>query len=201
MAGGWGERMIRLLDWCWPFPLGIVTCTLTLVVTTGIWLAIRSPQPTVVRRPPGQSVPTEIPGQVVPSPLPPPAQYSTPKAVGEASPGINPIGRRVSIPIRTETPGSSSTPRGIPPPDRVPATAARAKPAVKQAEAQKAPVAPRLSAAQQAKITDRLTIGRFLMDRKEYAAAIKEFQAALAIDPESREAQAAIQKARAAVRN
>jgi hypothetical protein len=36
------------------------------------------------------------------------------------------------------------------------------------------------------------------MDRKEYSAAIKEFQTALAIDPASREAQAAIQQARAA---
>jgi Tfp pilus assembly protein PilF len=63
---------------------------------------------------------------------------------------------------------------------------------------QRGPVAPKLSATQQAEITDRLTIGRFLMDRKEYSAAIKEFQTALAIDPTSREAQAAIQKARAA---
>jgi tetratricopeptide (TPR) repeat protein len=61
--------------------------------------------------------------------------------------------------------------------------------------------APPLSAKQQAEFTDRLTIGRFLMDRKEYSAAIKEFQAALAIDPASREAQAAIQLAREAGKN
>jgi hypothetical protein len=39
------------------------------------------------------------------------------------------------------------------------------------------------------------------MDRKDYSAAIKEFQAALAIDPADREAKAAIQEARAAAEN
>jgi Tfp pilus assembly protein PilF len=68
-------------------------------------------------------------------------------------------------------------------------------------KAQPRPVAPQLSAAQRAAIADRLTIGRFLMDRKDYSAAIKEFQAALAIDPTSREAQAAIQQARVAGTN
>jgi hypothetical protein len=36
------------------------------------------------------------------------------------------------------------------------------------------------------------------MDRKDYSAAVREFQAALAIDPADREAQAAIREARAA---
>lgn len=61
----------------------------------------------------------------------------------------------------------------------------------------KVPVtASRLSPAQEAELRDKLTLGRFLMDRKDYRAAIVEFQAALAVDPSNRETQAAIQQAR-----
>ena len=201
MGNGWGERIVWLLDRCWPFPLGIVATTLALLMTTGIWLAIRGPQPRPVGRPLGQTGSTKIPAQV-PSSLPPPTQNAAPAAAREASPGAIPIGPetsgRVATPERMGTLAPSSTSREISPPTKVAVTATLAKPPVKQPKVQRGPVAPKLSATQQAEISDRLTIGRFLMDRKEYSAAIKEFQTALAIDPASREAQAAIQKARAA---
>jgi Tfp pilus assembly protein PilF len=54
----------------------------------------------------------------------------------------------------------------------------------------------RLSPAQEAELKDKLTLGRFLMDRQDYPAAIAEFRAALAIDSSNREAQAAMQQAR-----
>ena len=180
MAGGWGERIVWLLDRCWPFPLGIVACTLVLVTSTGIWLVIRDPRPTRVDRPSGQPGSTEIPAQA-PSTSPP----GTPDA---ASTLPNPTADRA--------PASRPTPSEMASPTAAPEKSQGAKP-----KAQPRPVARQLSAAQRAAIADRLTIGRFLMDRKDYSAAIKEFQAALAIDPTNREAQAAIRRARAADAN
>ncbi len=201
MAGGWGERIVGLLDWCWPFPLGILATTLALGISTGIWLAIRNPQQTAVGRPLGPTGSTEIPARV-PSTLPPPNQYAAPTAGREASPGAIPIrpepSGRVAIPERMGAPAESSTTRQNSPATKVPATVTLAESQDAKPKMQRRPVAPRLSATQRAEIADRLTIGRFLMDRKEYPAAIKEFEAALAIDPSSREAQAAIQKAREA---
>lgn len=154
MSGRINERIIWLLDWCWPFPLGIFVSALALVVGAGIWVALRTPQPHLPGRPVGQTSSVEIPG-LGPSTLPPPAQGATPAA-------------------------------------------ARTRPPAAKPNAQPRPAAPQLSEKQQAEFTDRLTIGRFLVIRKEYSAAIKEFQAALAINPSSREAQAAIQEARKA---
>ena len=179
MAGGLGERITWLLDRCWPFPLGILASTLALAMAAGIWLAVRSPQPPRAGRTSRQPGATETPAQVRTT-LPSPAQIAAPAAPKPAA---------APMPTSRPTPvvKASST-----------ATAALAKPQVAKPKVQPRPVVPPLSAQQQAELTDRLTIGRFLMDRKEYSAAIKEFQAALAIDPASREAQAAIQQAREA---
>jgi len=70
-----------------------------------------------------------------------------------------------------------------------------------QPKARPQPTAPQLSSARQAELADRLTLGRFLMDRKDYHAAITEFQAALALDPSNREAKAAIEQAIEASKN
>lgn len=174
MADSFGKRIISLIDWCWPFPLGIVATALALGMSTGIWLAVRSPQPPSPGQRLGRGVSTETPAQA-PGNVPPPGQVTAPA-------GSNPITDR--------TPSAIPAPAGAPLP-----SAPIAKPQVAKPKTQPPPVARKLSATQQAEITDRLTIGRFLMERKEYSAAIKEFQAALAIDPSSREAQEAIQTA------
>ena len=54
----------------------------------------------------------------------------------------------------------------------------------------------RLSPAQEAKLRDTLVRGRWYMQRGQYGPALEEFQAALAMDPANREAQAAIRQAR-----
>ncbi|MBI4164659.1 MAG: hypothetical protein HY508_02875 [Acidobacteria bacterium] len=179
MAGGWGGRIVWLLDRCWPFPLGIAAATLAFAMAAGIWLAIRPPRPLPAGRPLGRPVSTEIPAAL------PTASPSPTPVVDPAVP--KPIAARIA------------TSRPTAPPESSPATTtALAKPAITKPKAQPRPVAAPLSAKQQAEFTDRLTIGRFLMDRKEYSAAIKEFQAALAINPTSREALAAIRQAREA---
>ncbi len=61
--------------------------------------------------------------------------------------------------------------------------------------------APQLSAAQQAEFKDKLLIGRFLMERKDYHAAAGIFEEALKIDPSSLEAKAALRLARSAAEN
>lgn len=183
MAGGWGERIVWLLDRCWPFPLGIAACTLVLAVSTGIWWAIRDPLPATVSRPLGQ----------------------TGSVAGEASPGAIPVatepGGRPATAEQIEALAPPSASQESSPPTKVATPTATPKPPVEKAKAQPRPVSRQLSAAQRAAIADRLTIGRFLVDRKDYSAAIKEFQAALAIDPTNREAQTAIQRARAADAN
>jgi Tfp pilus assembly protein PilF len=78
--------------------------------------------------------------------------------------------------------------------------------ALVQSELKRAPVskltvstpARKLPPAQQAALQDKLTLGGFFMDRQDFPAAIREFQAALAIDPRNHEAQAAMQQARKA---
>lgn len=175
MSGRISERIIWLLDWCWPFPLGIFASTLALVMAAGIWVALRAPQPHLPGRPVGQTSSAEIPGQS-PSSLPSPAQDATPAVP-------NPAASRTTSPIPTRA-------------EEVTSTAALTRPPVTKPKAQPRPAAPLLSEKQRAEFMDRLTIGRFLVDRKEYSAAIKEFQAALAINPSSREAQAAIQETR-----
>ena len=182
MAGGLGDRIIRFLDWCWPFPLGIFAATLAFVVGTGIWLAIRSPKPRLTDRSFVQTGATHIPASER-STLPSSPQDAAPAA---QNPTADPL-------LSTRPTPAEKTSAAF--------TAARATPQAAKPPARPRRVAPPLSAKQQAELTDRLTIGRFLMDRKEYSAALKEFQAALAIDPASPDAQAAIQQAREAAKN
>ena len=177
MSGFLKERVIWLLDLTWPFPLGIVASALALLLAAGIWLGTRTPRPPSPGQPRVPASTTHVPAQVPSTPdLPAPSTAT-------AGPG----------PTADQTPASGLTPAK----EVSPAAAATEPPAAKP-EAQGRPVAPQLSAKQKADFADRMTIGQFLVDRKEYPAAIKEFQAALAMDPSSREARTAIQKAREA---
>ena len=55
-----------------------------------------------------------------------------------------------------------------------------------------------LSSAQEAELKDKLVVARFFMDRDDYDAALEAFQAALKINPSSRDARAGVERARQA---
>lgn len=176
-SSGLAERIISFLDWCWPFPVGIVATGLAFLLAAGTWLAIRTPQRPLPERSLGGASSNGIPAQStseVPS-LTQDSAVAVPSPTTDRKPPIKPTTAEEPSPAPALT-----------------------KPPVDRPKAELRPVAPRLSAAQKAEIADRLTIGQFLMDRKDYPGAIREFQAALEIDPSSREAKAAIQQAREA---
>ena len=205
-------RVVAVLDWLWPLPLGALFGALLFLVTAGTWLAFRGPAPTATVSSPRspQSEPS------VPEPREFPPQSSLPTASDQTGPVTNsdtsPVGSVPSSPTTTgrpsrvdlggSTPPSQSSVRAS---EATPAPAVKALPqtALVQSEVKRAPVSKptpstpvgKLSPAQQAALQDKLTLGGFFIDRQDYPAAIREFQAALAIDPANHEAQAAIQRA------
>jgi len=218
MAGGRGGRVFSLLDWCWPFPLGFLAGTIAFSVAAGAWLMFRDHQPPPRRRPLIQSDAPEIAANVPPAATAP-AQSTAPtlpnsttaqsgqtagSRTEQAIPLVTAASQESTAPIspsklersieRTSAPREGSPPRKV-------AVAVPARLQPMQPKAQLRPAAPQLSSAQQAELADRLTLGRFLLDRKDYHAAINEFQAALAIDPSNREAKAAVEQAREASKN
>ncbi len=175
MAGDFKGRVIALLDWCWPFPLGATVGGLVLVITLGFWLVVRSPQPRRgVPPPPPVSTETSVPMPTSRPPLP-------------ASPGVESISQTASEETMAH-PASTGAPELQP----------KVKRSIPPTQAQDRPSALKLSAKQRADYSDRMTIGRFQMERKDYLQAIASFEAALAIDPSNHEAKASLEAARRA---
>jgi hypothetical protein len=172
MARNSGQRIISVLDWLWPFPLGLFVVTLVVIVPLGLWLATRAP------RSPKSAVPPDV--------------HTATEATAPA-PSLNtpPIQTTIPQPTITPQPAQPKSSEPIPSPAEARTQAASPVPPAR-------PAPSKLSAKQQADINDRLTIGRFLMERKDYVNAIENFQAALAIDPANRKAQEALQEARRA---
>jgi tetratricopeptide (TPR) repeat protein len=214
MLGRIAECMLAFLDWCWPLPLGAFAVALVFFASAGIWLAFRQMEPAL------QSPPPVYPHPAVSSPAPQ-EELTTPSQSSPVT--TNPFPARNgrpygSLPMDISPPGALSRPETA---NRIPAhelrratekshaqepvtttkaaaSHAQGGPQIVRAKPSPLPAVRQLSPAQQAGLRDKLTLGRFLMDRKDYSAAIAQFQAALAIDPSNREAQAAIQQAREA---
>jgi hypothetical protein len=206
-------RVVAVLDWLWPLPLGALFGALLFLVTAGTWLAFRGPAPTasIPRSPqsgPSVAAPQEFPPQ---SSLPTTSEQAEPvtnsdtSPVGSVPPSPTITGRPSRVDLGGSTPPSQSSLRAS---EAAPAPAGKALPqtALVQSEVKRAPVSKptpstpvsKLSPAQQAALQDKLTLGGFFMDRQDFPAAVREFQAALAINPANHEAQAAMQQARKA---
>ena len=209
-------RVVAVLDWLWPLPLGALFGAILFLVSAGTWLAFRGPAPTatvstIPRSPKSELSVPEPQGLPPKSTLPATSEQtglvtnSDTSSVGSVPPSPTTTGRPSRADLGGSSPPSQSSARTS---VAAPAQAAKAltQTALVQSEAKRAPVSKptpstpvsRLSPAQQAALQDKLTLGGFFMDRQDYPAAIREFQAALAIDPRNHEAQAAMQQARKA---
>ncbi len=218
MTGGKPGRIFSLLDWCWPFPLGFLAGTIAFSVAAGTWLMFRDHQPPLRRRPliqsgapevaangpPASSAPAQSAAPALPDSTTAQSGQTPGSRTEQAIPSATAARQESAAPIspsKLERPiERTSVPREEPSPRKVPLTVP-ARPQPVQPKAQPQPAAPQLSSEQQAELADRLTLGRFLMDRKDYHAAITEFQAALAINPSNREAKAAVEQAKEASKN
>jgi hypothetical protein len=172
------ERVVTVLDWLWPLPLGALFGAILFLVSAGTWLAFRGPAPTStasIPRSPQSNLSVPQPREFPPRPsLPTTSGKTGPVTNAEPAPapGVKAPPQTASVqPELRRTPVSKPT-------DSTPAS--------------------KVSPAQRAALQDKLTLGGFFMDRQDYPAALTEFQAALAIDPTNHEAQAAIQRARKA---
>jgi len=108
-----------------------------------------------------------------------------------------PAGGGAALRGRSEVRAQSLTAGGTSPARKTATATASVEPPAARPKARPS----QLTAAQAAEITDHLKIGRFFVVRKDFEAAIKEFQAVLAIDPSNREAKSAIESAQEADRN
>ena len=210
------ESLLTFLDWCWPFPVGILAAGLAFSISAGTWLALHRTDSPRLRPPRAYTSPTTNTRAVetdVPSPIqsaaPPvsdlPVSHGDRAAgslVGESS-GVGTISKReptsrFPMPEPAKPLPARSTLQEIASAGKASAVPTQAQ--TPKAQSKPAPSAPasQLSPAQEAALNDKLTLGGFLMDRQDYPAAISEFQAALAIDPTNREAQTGIQQAREA---
>jgi cytoskeletal protein RodZ len=210
-----GEVVVAVLDRVWPFPLGILFAALVLSISAGAWLMFRRPgpapqtpkhriarpdldrlaqsdlqtQPSASRVSEIQAAPSASRNSPVQSSFPKPATSkisSHPTGGGKTS-ASEPQMRASSVPYASAATPSPHTAPAKPKPKEI-------SPAKPTTQATASPLSP----AQRAALQDRLTLGGFFLERQDFPAAIKEFQAALEIDPSSREAQAAIQQAREA---
>ena len=208
-------RVVAVLDWLWPLPLGALFGAILFLVSAGTWLAFRGPAPTLTASIPrspqsGPSVPEprEVPAQSSLTTAPDqtgPVKNSDTSPVGSVPPSPTTTGQPSRVDLGGSTPPSQSSVRTS---EAAPAPAVKAptQSALVQSEVKRAPVSKpipstpvsKLSPAQQAALQDKLTLGGFFMGRQDFPAAIREFQAALEIDPTNHEAQAAMQQARKA---
>lgn len=208
---------MAVLDWLWPFPLGIIFGGLLFLIAVGSWLALRGPappdQPVVASKrggepnapalaPPAQPV---EPSETTEPATPPPSADKPPVRSSPARTAVASTTSPVERTARAPAP-KPRTARAPSQPVRDVVSAARPAPAKPQVEATPvskptpAPAASALSPAQEAELNDKLTLGRFFMDREDYRAALTQFQAALEIDSSNRAAQAALQQARDALK-
>lgn len=209
-VSGWA-----LLDWCWPLPLGLFIGVLVFAASAGTWLVFREPS-TPRRPPPRADTPVSVQSPARGEAPQPPPEYAPPapaepSVLTQGPPVGSTSGETASAraPSQSEQTGSISSP-GLPVRSgrnsSAPKGEGQAPRAPRQSErpsvASPLPAAgSRLSPAQEAKLRDTLVRGRWYMKRGQYGAALEEFQAALAMDPANREAQAAIQQARGASAN
>ncbi len=180
----------------------------TVAFAAGVWLVSRRSE--VPSPPPGAS---DYPSAVSPQEAPAPSPLVAPQA--DETTSSPPTPGPADAQQGGTTPGPESPTSEVPPTPRTPP---REGPSALRGEAgartsvvgseRRAPVRtkvsasrPRLSAVQQAELNDKLVIGRFLMERKDYRAAITVLEEALEIDPSSLEASAALQTARSAAKN
>lgn len=207
------ERIAAILDWCWPFPLGAFAAALVFSVSAVIWIVSRqasspsqpSPQADIhsaASSPPRQG---EVPAPSLSAGLPQPDSSVAKEnyASGSVSRGTSPAGAlsRSESPSHIPVPGPRargaeiSTAREVASSTRTAAAHPQVQRQIVKTETKVASPVSRLSPAQESELRDKLTLGRFFMDREDYPAAMAQFQAALAIDPSNREAKAAILQA------
>lgn len=213
MLGRIVERAVAFLDWCWPLPLGASAAALAFSLSAVIWIAFRqasspsqpSPQSDIhsaASSPPRQM---ELPAPLLPAAPQQPDSSVAKKdyASGSVSGDTSPVGAlsrwepvsRIPVPGPQNRDAGKSTAREVAPTTRTAAAYPQAQTQIVKTEPKVSSPVSRLSPAQEVELKDKLTLGRFFMDRKDYPAAMAQFQAALAIDPSNREAQAAIQQA------
>jgi hypothetical protein len=207
------ERIVAILDWCWPFPLGAFAAALVFSVSAVIWIASRhasspsqpSPQADIhsaASSPPRQE---ELPAPSL-SATPPQPDSSVAKDHHPSGSVLGDTSRagtlfrpdsanRIPVPEPRTHSAEISTAREVASSTRTAAAHPQAKRQIVKTETKVASPVSRLSPAQESELRDRLTLGRFFMERKDYPAAMAQFQAALAIDPSNREAKAAMQQA------
>lgn len=206
------DSIVAFLDWCWPFPLGAFAVALAFSVSSVIWLVFRQagspsqPSPRVHTHSAAsspalqQELPTPSPSAAPGLPDPSVAKDYHPSGsvLGDISRSGAPFRpdptNRIPVPEPRTHGAEISTAGEVASSSR---TAARppAQRQIVKTETKGASLVTRLSPAQESELRDKLTLGRFFMDRKDYRAAMTQFQAALAIDPSNREAKAAIQQA------
>ena len=203
---------MAILDWCWPLPLGAFAAALVFSVSAVIWIASRqasspsqpSPQADIhsaASSPPRQGE-LPAPSQSASPPQPDSSVAKENYAAGSVSGGTSPAGAlprsepasRIPVPGPQNRNAGKSTTREIAPTTRAAAAHPQVQRQIVKTETKVASAVRRLSPAQESGLRDKLTLGRFFMDRKDYPAAMAQFQAALAIDPSNREAKAAIQQ-------
>lgn len=216
MPGRIAERVFALLDWCWPLPLGVLVGALVFAISAGIWRASNARRRASQTASPALTQ-SRINSAALQEKLPAPSQSQAPEvpnspAAGDAGASAS-IGGNAPVagtPFRSAPPVSlsASGPQkggapGLPPPEM--ASAAKVPPTHPQGSSPRAGAEPKAASAssqltpsQKAELSDKLTLGRFFMDRQDYSAALAEFQAAQAIDPSDREVQTAVRQAREA---
>ena len=164
------ESGLAFLDWCWPFPLGILFGVLVLGASAASWLMFR--EPPALRQPPLRTnappaVKSQAHSEVAPPPSKPaPRELREPTVTTKAQPGESPKTTSASVTSQSDRAASS-----------------------------------RPLTAQEAKLRDTLTRGRWYMKQGQYRAAIEEFQATLEMDPLNRDAATGLQQARDANEN
>jgi len=207
------ESILAFLDWCWPFPLGAFAAALAFSVSAVIWIATRqasspsrpSPQADIhsaAGSPPRRGEPP-APSLSSAPPKPDSSVAKKDYASGSVSADTSPAGAlsrsepasHIPVPAPQNRDARTSTAREVAPTTRTAAAHPQAQTQIVKTEPKVISPVSRFSPAQVAELKDKLTLGRFFMDRKDYPAAMTQFQAALAIDPSNREAQAAIQQA------
>ena len=209
MASRISDRIISLLDWCWPFPLGIAAASLALIMAAGTWLLFHDQRHAPATQHVEPTGPSRLPGTAPANVLPTPqASGELPLQQDEASISTRTpaVDATIRMPARaatasrrqSEVSAQPLTPRATSPARKPVHATTSVEPPATRPNARPSPATAQLSSAQLAEITDHLKIGKFLMGRKDFKAATREFQAVLAIDPSNREAKSAIESAQEA---
>ena len=207
------SRAVALLDWSWPFPLGLFFGVVVFSVLAAAWLVFW--QPTTPQRPAPQASRRTVADI--------PAAGSSPAPVATSSDSQPASNVETQARDAVATPSSASPFAGLEasrssghaPSSLTSATVVQASgtreavtgveprpaahpPAPKPAGASvtpPTPSAPQLSPRQKAEINDKLTLGSFFLERREYREALREFQAVLTLDPSNRDARNGVAQA------